>query len=358
MDAYTDRIHIGVAAKALAVVCFAGADAAELDPVVYNRAATFTYLDRVRAAVGEETFIKVKIRDAIAAAEMLGKHERKIIPPETFHAHVCKAVEIRETSPYAERAPTELWKLYGLPLRLRGERFRNAGWLVPVSEKFAEVVDGETDVRGVSARIFEWVEENIETGEETLQHGLRERGDLDPLTVLRGRWGRPSDVSLATIGALRSVGLLARLIYCPNTLGTGGELTWVEYLGPDGEWIAWVPGFEGVPLDQHAGEIRKRFEGELPVVLADPFVKEDVTGRYVSVWRPGFPLRARSGAKMFSAIQIIGGGALTQAAGAEFDWGSGPGGLDLPVGVSSGILVDKEKGDGAVFLKGLTFSGE
>ena len=294
--------------------------AADFDPVVYDRAETFTYLDRMREMVGDETYISVATRDLIAAAEMIGGHGRRVIAAETLIEHVKKAAAIRDTAPYKNQVPRFLWERYGLPIRLRNERFRNAGWLVPVAERMEEIAGKETTIRGRADKVFNWIDSNISTEPELLDYGMRGRGDLDPLTVLRGGYGGTSDIALTTVGSLRSVGVLARLVYCPNNLESGGELVWVEFWNDESEWIAWVPGWSGIPTEAHRAELERLYSRQLPVVLADPFAKEDVTRQYFKVFDFGKPVRTGTRGHVAGSFSVMSAGILEPVAGIEFDW--------------------------------------
>src|SRR5690606_36912714 len=63
-----------------------------------------------------------------------------------------------------------------------------------------------------------------------------QRRDQGPLATLASGYGRCEELCIIYIAACRSVGVPARMAYCPWRAVSDNNHAWVEVLGSDGAW--------------------------------------------------------------------------------------------------------------------------
>ena len=109
---------------------------------------------------------------------------------------------------------------------------------------------------------------------------LGQKGDIDPITTLRGGYGSETDLSIMAIAALRSVGVASRLVYTYIIAGENGGKVWVEYRTDKG-WNAWVASAP----DSTDGKqyLLSQFAGRFTLILANPEHPINITSLYVPV---------------------------------------------------------------------------
>lgn len=289
-----------------------GAQAGFYDSTVGDQAQTYAYLEKVEATVGIERFEGIPYDYALSLAQTFGLIDRTDVTPEVFVTHAMKVREVEKRF-YKERPlDGDEVKAWLLPHRLRYEIRTQADWLPPMAERFGPVTNGAKSADEAAGRIVAWLAAHLELMLPTESYLLPQRGDLDPMTVLKGGRGTELDVAMCGVAALRSAGVAARLVWAPTLRGEAGGKMWLEYLHEDRKWTAWVPSFG--TAEDHAAEIRRRLGEKIVFVLARPEAPVEVTASYADTVEITFQSTQES---VGIGIMVAGTAGLLPARGME-----------------------------------------
>lgn len=243
-----------------------------------DRSAVYAYLDRIEKEAGEDLFSSIPYQDALYLAQSLGHIDRAALDSASFCEHITTVEAVRERFYQASKLNGDEIKKYLLPMRIKHE-YTKPGWMPVLSEKFLKLSEKKKGANVAAEGIFRWISENIELMEPKHTYSITKCGDLDPLSVLRGLRGNEIDLSIFAVGALRSVGVAARIVWTPVLRGEEGGKIWIEYLGDNGDWITWVPSFGGVGNSKT--QLLDTFEGKFGMIFTDPDKPINITGKYV-----------------------------------------------------------------------------
>lgn len=138
--------------------------------------------------------------------------------------------------------------------------------------------------------MFAWIRREVKLFGETRTYPLNLKGDLDPLTTLRGGRGTETDVAILAVAALRSVGIAARIVYAPVIANENGGKVWLEYRDRN-EWKPWAPS--APPQVDTKRWLNRQFGNQWAYILADPQYPVNITPSYTkteTLWLCPAPL--------------------------------------------------------------------
>lgn len=251
-----------------------------------DRENIYRYLDRVQVETDPDTFASSNFDHALHLAQGMGLLDLSNVRPADFANHLQHVS--RSEKRFYKQAPLkpEEVKKWLLPLRIRYEIRTSGAWMPPLSEKFSAIV-ADADSAGTAAgKILDWMSDNLEVTGNRPSNPLPSRGDLDPLTVIKGGRGTEVDIAVCAVASLRSVGIASRIVWTPALRGGNGGKLWMEYLTESRTWEPWVPSFGG--KKDHKSELRRLFGQDIAAVMAEPESPCDITGSYVDTMRVTF----------------------------------------------------------------------
>lgn len=145
--------------------------------------------------------------------------------PELMASYVRTTLKVRETIPYTEKIPTEIFLSYVLPCRVSNEDLDDSrGWM------YQELAPRVKDKSMVDAAL----EVNYWCYEKTTYISSDAR-TLAPFGMCKSAKGRCGEESVLTVAAMRSVGIPARQCYVPGWAHCDNNHAWVE-VWADGKW--------------------------------------------------------------------------------------------------------------------------
>lgn len=249
------------------------------DPLVNDREKLYQYLDDIEEAVGTQAFESVPYERVLQLARTMGSMDREAMTPGAFITHL-KHLGSVEKKFYRKKPLTEENVLaYLLPLRIRYEATSRPEWPARLAEHFKAVTSSATTADRCATDILRWVAKTLVlTGRKTA-YRLPMRGDLDPLTVLKGGRGTEIDLAIFGVAALRSCGVAARLIWAPALRNEVGGKVWLEYRSESGAWVPWVPEYGAAA--GHLTRMRQALGQKIVLVMASPDAPVEITGDYV-----------------------------------------------------------------------------
>ncbi|MCX6868800.1 MAG: transglutaminase-like domain-containing protein [Verrucomicrobia bacterium] len=249
------------------------------DATAGDKQIAYRYLDQVQDDVGFAAFESVSESHALQLALTLGSLDKDHLTSKAFIQHL-QQVEKGKDRFYKKRKLTgDEVAAYLLPFRIRYEHTSKPEWLTTLAQHFQPVTASATTADEAAQAVFDWMPGHVKLLEPALSYPLPQRGDLDPLTVLKGGFGSEVDCALFGVAALRASGVAARFVWAPALRGEGGGKAWLEYLSEAGTWVPWVPSF-GAAAD-HAAEIRKQLGPKILFVMARPEAPFEITATYV-----------------------------------------------------------------------------
>jgi hypothetical protein len=299
------------------------------DPMVADKAKTYQYLGELEEKLGGKAWDSLQSEYLLPLAETMGPIDRANLSAEDFASHLLNVKRVKDR--YYCKHPLTLDQVKAdlLPLRIRYENTSNPRWMSVLGDHFADLTKDRKTADDAARVIFGWVGKNLTMTEGGTPYRLSIRGDLDPITVLKGRRGREIDLSIFTVAALRASGIAARLVWAPWLRGEDGGRVWAEYLSEKGVWIGWMPSLSGVV--DHPAEIRMRLAGKAAFVMARPEQPMEITENYCDT---GKVLVEASQADIQVSIMILGANGLVPARGLQ----SSNGANERDVMIGKGII--------------------
>ena len=249
------------------------------DNTVGNREIAFRYLDDVRREVGLETYDSVSDLLAIKLALTLGRLDRNELTPTGFVQHLRQVESGKERFYTQRKLSTQEVEAYILPYRIRYELTSKPEWMGILAQHFNPVTATAKSADEAAIAVCAWIASRIKLLEPSLSYPLPRRGDLDPLTVLKGGFGTEVDCAIFGVAALRASGVASRFVWVPALRAESGGKAWLEYLTDTGNWVAWVPSFR-FAID-HMEEIRNQIGSKIVFVMACPEAPIEITRSYV-----------------------------------------------------------------------------
>ncbi len=260
------------------------------------------YLDKVRSELGAEALQSMPEQHVRFLAQSMGRLDRVTVPPSVFMEHLRLAQSVR-TRFYADMSD-DAFCSYVLSFRIREELSSHAGWRGLLKSELDTLLGDEKDPAAAAAKIFDWMSGKIKLYGKLRSYPLNLKGDLDPLTTLKGGCGCETDAAILAVAALRSVGIASRIVYAPVLANEDGGKVWMEYRTRDG-WMPWVPSLaldtldataQGIPKTKsgmHRDWLKREFAGRFGYVLANPQRPTNITPAYTLmawIWMTPKPL--------------------------------------------------------------------
>jgi hypothetical protein len=237
------------------------------------------YIDSVEQTVGAERFDKISRTHAFMLAKTLGQIDRSMLRPEAFVEHVEMADEVRGR--FYNSLNTVNYRTYLLPIRIRSELLPSQGWRKVLRDQLDPLVAKHlSNVDEAATVVLAWCNGKVKMLDQEPCYPLGLKGDLDPITTLRGGYGSEIDISILAVAALRSVGIAARIVFAPVIAQENGGKVWIEYRSQN-EWKPWVASAPaGADGKQY---LLSQFGGRFTMILANPDQPINITASYVSV---------------------------------------------------------------------------
>lgn len=239
------------------------------------RYAAEDFVSEVKAMVGAHALTAFPPEDVLALSGTLGQLDRVSISPAVFLEHLREAEAVRNR--FYQEIPAESFQNYILGIRIRAEFTSHSAWRARFRKEFEGRLQDKKDVKSAAQEIFRWVRSKVRLTGEKRTYPLNLKGDMDPLTTLRGGRGNETDVAILVVAVLRSCGIASRIVYAPVIAGENGGKTWAEYRD-EKEWKPWVPS--APEAEDHLVWLKNEFSGKWGYVLADPSRPTNVTPRY------------------------------------------------------------------------------
>jgi hypothetical protein len=249
------------------------------DPMVNDRTKLFAYLESVEEAVGSEAFESVPYERALQLAKTMGPIDRQSMAPGTFVGNLRQLGAVEKRFYRGKPLSEDEVMAFLMPKRIRYEATSRPEWPERLGQLFKDGVGASKAADECARHVFKWIASNLVLTGSKSAYRLPMRGDLDPLTVLKGGRGSEIDLSIFCVAALRSCGVAARLAWAPTLRGEVGGKVWLEYRSENGNWIPWVPSY-GDSRD-HLDKIRQDFGSKIALVMAAPDSPLEITSSYV-----------------------------------------------------------------------------
>lgn len=249
------------------------------DQSVGDKQEAYRFLDQVEKDVGTREFESVSYDLAMHLALTLGRIDKDYLTSKAFISHLRQVQRAKERFYKGKRLPDDEVTAYLLPYRIRYEPTSKPEWLVTLAGHFQPLTAEATRADDAARAVLAWTATNLKLLDPALSYKLPLRGDLDPLTVLKGACGNEVDLAIFGVAALRASGVAARFVWAPALRGEIGGKAWLEYMGEDGKWIPWVPSF-GSRADS-ADKLRGKIGTKIVFVMARPEAPIEITSSYV-----------------------------------------------------------------------------
>lgn len=250
------------------------------DPSTFDKKWAYGFLESVEEAVGQEAFDGIRYDNAMHLALRLGPIDRFSMTPEIFVRHIRLSEAVEKRFYRKQPLSDDEVKNYLLPLRIRYEHTSKPDWRAVISKEFTPVVVAAGTTEEAANAITHWMHENLTLLGSTTTYRMPMRGDLDPITVLRGKCGSEIDQAIFGVAALRSIGVAARLVWSPVLRGEIGGKCWVEYLNEEHKWIPWAPSLK--ESGNHRALLAQQFGEKFVFIMANPEAPTEITGTYVN----------------------------------------------------------------------------
>ena len=253
--------------------------AAFYDDTVGDKQLAYRYLDQVQKEVGLAMYDSTSELLVMQLALTLGNLDKDRLTSAGFIQHVRQVEKLKDRFYTKRKLTSDDIVAYLLPYRIRQEHTSKPAWLTTLAQKFQPLTATATTADEAAKAVLALTVAHVELLEPALSYTLPQRGDLDPLTVLKGGYGSEVDCAIFGVAALRSAGVAARFVWAPALRGEVGGKAWLEYLSEAGAWIPWVPSFGATP--DHAAEIRKQIGPAILFVMGRPEAPIELTASYV-----------------------------------------------------------------------------
>ncbi|MFD2302148.1 transglutaminase-like domain-containing protein [Roseibacillus ishigakijimensis] len=249
-----------------------------------EREHVYGYLDQIESEE-EELFTQIEGDHAVYVARRMGYIDRDALDAASFCEHILTAQRVRGRF-YREKPLDEAqFKRYLLPLRIKHEYTRK-NWLPSLSKKFVPLTEQAKSADEAAEAIFTWVKKNLSLKPQKEFYLMTTAGDLDVFRVLEEKSVHEIDLTIFTVSALRSVGVMARIVWAPILRGERGGKLWLEYWSEEGEWVPWMPSIGKVKQSQE--DLLGILEGKAGLIFVHQDSPKNVTDSYLPVCKVSF----------------------------------------------------------------------
>ena len=238
------------------------------DDTAGDKQLAYRYLDQVEKDVGDDVFSATSDALTLQLALTLGKLDKDHLTSSGFIQHVQQVEKAKDRYYRRRKLTNEEVTDYLLPYRIRYEHTSKPEWLTKLAQHFAPITATATTADEAAKAVLTWIPTHVKLLDSASSYPLPSRGDLDPLTVLKGGYGSEVDCAIFGVAALRSAGIAARFVWAHTLRGATGGKAWLEYLSEAGQWIPWVPSYAAA--SDHLAEIRTRIGAHILFVMARP----------------------------------------------------------------------------------------
>jgi hypothetical protein len=137
------------------------------------------------------------------------------------------ATEARQRFGWADDYDLATWAHFVLPPRVSQEPL--SAWRSFFNAELGSELEGAATLEEAAVLVNKWCGQRV--GFKQTQ-----RRDQDPLATLASGYGRCEEMVIFYVDACRSVGIPARMAYCPYWAVSDNNHAWVEVFGSDGLW--------------------------------------------------------------------------------------------------------------------------
>ncbi|MEZ5337253.1 MAG: transglutaminase-like domain-containing protein [bacterium] len=142
-------------------------------------------------------------------------------------ANLDMALSVRTDFPWGSDCDLASWAHFVLPPRVSQEPLSD--WRRFFLAELGNELSGATTLDEAAVLVNKWCGQRV--GFKQTQ-----RRDQGPLATLASGYGRCEEMVIFYVDACRSVGIPARMAYCPYWAVSDNNHAWVEVLGSDGNW--------------------------------------------------------------------------------------------------------------------------
>ncbi|MCB1217771.1 transglutaminase domain-containing protein [bacterium] len=142
-------------------------------------------------------------------------------------ANLDMALSVRTDFPWGSDCDLATWAHFVLPPRVSQEPLSD--WRRFFLAELGNELSGATTLDEAAVLVNKWCGQRV--GFKQTQ-----RRDQGPLATLASGYGRCEEMVIFYVDACRSVGIPARMAYCPYWAVSDNNHAWVEVLGSDGNW--------------------------------------------------------------------------------------------------------------------------
>lgn len=196
----------------------------ELDAALQLAGANRSELEAALDSCQQKPFTMAAMRFVIANLPL---SDLGVISSDMLIENVELAMDAWAAYPYGADVDEATWAHYVLPPRFSQEPL--SGWRPYLREQLHSVVGECQTLEEAAIAVNYWC------GERTVFKQTQRR-DQDPVSTLKGGYGRCEELAMLLIAACRSVGIPARYAYCPWWTWSDNNHAWVEIYGSDGRW--------------------------------------------------------------------------------------------------------------------------
>jgi hypothetical protein len=171
----------------------------------YASADEEQYVETLNKLIDKDKHDDNFARDAAYLARTFSRTDKLNIPPKVVIEHIRLAQSMR--SRFYPHVPFRAYQDYLLPLRIRYERTAHPNWRQVLYEKLNPLIKDAADIDQAADILFQWIRKEIRLEDEGNTYPIGVKGDLDPLTTLRGKAGTEIDLTILGVAALRAIGI-------------------------------------------------------------------------------------------------------------------------------------------------------
>lgn len=248
-------------------------------PSISEKNQDYVYLQNIEDEVGLAEFNSIAYNDAMTLVSSLSPMDRSNLSSTCFVRHLQHVQKVRKKFYQGKPLSNDEAAAYLQPFRVRQELTSKPNWLPMLASVMEPLVNKDKDADAAASTVIRWMHENLALQEPALSYPIPARGDLDPLTVMKGGRGNEIDLAIFGVCALRSIGVAARLVWAPALRGEPGGKVWLEYLSENKKWNPWIPSFSK-DCDTRT-EFQKILAAKVVFVMAKPEAPIEVTETYV-----------------------------------------------------------------------------
>lgn len=181
-------------------------------------------LELALASVDQELTARSAMRFVVASLPLcdLGS-----ITAGQLEEHLRLSLEARQRFGWDDDYDLATWAHFVLPPRVSQEPLTD--WRGFFNSELGDELENAATLEEAAVLVNKWCGKRV--GFKQTQ-----RRDQDPLATLASGYGRCEEMVIFYVDACRSVGIPARMAYCPYWAVSDNNHAWVEVFGSDGRW--------------------------------------------------------------------------------------------------------------------------